>query len=284
MGSEALNQKFLYIPKIAWIASAILHGSVVFLFLAAQILDHFGIHLFNKPMIDTREMYQDYIQVDVVALPDQMFGEKTDTTLEVVEKPAAIVEPPAPEVEAAPPVEEADAMAEQIAAETEKKALQEKAKKEADAATKAKAEKQKAEQEKALKRLEAEASRDAAMKALAAAGKKGRAQLKGNKVSQGTGTTGKIGTPSDRWGSLLGQRIKENFTVFQRQNKKLQIVVFIRVFPNGRLREKRIVKPSPDAAFNAAALRAIDASQPLPVPDDPSLFDEGINLIMTPEE
>lgn len=280
MSSEALNQKFLYIPKAAVIASVVLHVSVVLMFVTVQVLDYFGVHLFKHPVINTKEIYQDFIQVDVVALPDQMFGEKTDTTLPVVEKPAAVEEPkPLAKTPEEPVLESPDQMVEQ-----DKKAQAEKVKKEAEAEKKAKAEKQKMEQEKALKRLQEEANRDAALKALAQkSGKKGRAQLKGNKVSQGTSATGLIGTPSDRWGSLLRQRILENFSVFQwQQKKKIQAIVFIRIFPNGRIRERKIVKPSLDPTYNASVLRAIDASQPLPIPDDPALLEEGVNLVFEP--
>ena len=284
MSSEALNQRFLFIPKSALLASAILHGLVLFSFITVKILDHFGIHLFSKPLLNTKELYQDFIQVDVVALPDQMFGEKVDTALPVVDKPAQAEEPkpvtkePEPEKIVAP-----DEMV-NPEVDAKKKAAAEKEKKVAEA--KAKAEKQKVEQENALKKLQEEASREAALKSLAAkSGKKGRASLKGNRLSQGTGTSGMVGTPSDRWGALLRQRILENLNLYQWQKKKgIEAVVFLRIYPNGRIRERKIVKPSMDSTYNASVLQAIDASQPLPVPDEASLYEEGINLVFRPEE
>jgi len=281
MSTEALNQRFLHIPKSALIASAILHGLVVLSLITVKILDHLGIHLFSKPLINTTEMYQDFIQVDMVALPDQMFGEKVDTTIPVVANPAA-AETPAEETKTPDP---AIAAPDDMVEPNAEKAKAEKAKKEAEVA-KVKAEKQKAEQEKALKKLQEEASREAALKALAQkAGQKGRAALKGNRVSQGTGTTGRIGTPSDRWGALLRTKILDNLNLYQWQKKKkIEAVVFLRILPNGRIRERKIVKASSDSTYNASILQAIDASQPLPVPDDPSLYDEGINLVFRPEE
>ena len=77
----------------------------------------------------------------------------------------------------------------------------------------------------------------------------------------------------------------ENLNLYQWQKKrKIEAVVFLRIFPNGRIRERKIVKASTDSTYNASVLQAIDASQPLPVPDEPSLYDEGINLVFRPEE
>lgn len=281
MSTEALNQRFLYIPKSALVASAILHGLAFFSIVTVKALDYFGIHLFSKPPINTREMYQDFIQVDMVALPDQMIGEKMDTSLPVVEK-AATAEEPKPETK---PAEEAPKMAapDEMVDPSVKKA-QEKAKKEAE--QKAKAEQQRKEQETALKKLQEEASREAALKALAQkAGKKGRTALKGNRLSQGTSTSGMVGTPSDRWGALLRQKILENLNLYQWQKKKgVEAIIFLRVYPTGRVRERKIVKASMDSTYNASVLQAIDASQPLPLPDDPTLYEEGINLVFRPEE
>lgn len=280
MSSDTLNQKFVYLPKAALFASAILHGGLFFLFVTAKVLDHFGLNLFRKPPIDTHSMYQDFIQVDVVALPDQMIGENVDTSQPVVETPAAEPEP-VPEAKAADTMESPDIMAEKI--EADKKAAEETKKKEA--AEKVRVEKEKQEREKALKKLAEEASREAALKSLAKSGQKGRGQLKGNKLSQGTATAGMIGTPADRWGSLLKQKIRENFSIFQWQRKKkLEAIVFIKIYPTGRVRERRIVKPSPDSTYNASVLQAIDASQPLPIPDDPTLYEDGINLVFRPED
>jgi len=283
MSTEALNKRYLYIPKRALIASAILHGFFILSMITVKVLDHFGIHLFAKPLINTQEMYQDFIQVDVVALPDQMIGEKFDASLPVVEKPAAAEEPKEETKAAEPAIPQPDDMVDPQA-EAKKAAEKDRIKKETEA--KAKAEKQKLEQEKALKKLQEEASREAALKSLAQkSGQKGRASLKGNRLSQGTGTSGKVGTPSDRWGALLRQKILENLNLYQWQKKKnIEAVVFLRIFPNGRIRERKIVKASSDSTYNNSVLQAIDASQPLPVPDEPSLYDEGINLVFRPEE
>lgn len=283
MSSEALNQKFLYIPKSALVASGILHGCALLFFVTVQILDHFGIHLFAKPLISTTAIYQDFIQVDVVALPDQMFGEQFDMSQPVVENPAKAIEPVpdanTPEAVTAEDMVEQDAMA-------EKKAAEEKAKKKEAQIAKEKAEAQKKEQEKALKRLQEEASREAALKSLAQkSGAKGRGQLKGNKVSQGTSTSGMIGSTSDRYGALVKQAIQQHFSIYAWQKKKaLVAVVSIKIFPNGRVRDRRLVKASPDSTFNSSVLQAIDAAQPLPIPDDLALLNDGITLEFRPQE
>lgn len=283
MSSEALNQKFLYIPKSALVASGILHGCALLFFVTVQVLGHFGIHLFAKPLMSTKEIYQDFIQVDVVALPDQMFGEQFDVSQPVVENPATSPEP-VPDAKALDEVKTDDMIAAEDAM-AEKKAAEEKAKKEAQVA-KEKAEKQKKEQEQALKRLAEEASREAALKSLAQkSGAKGRGQLKGNKLSQGTATSGMIGSPSDRYGALVKQAIQQHFSIYAWQKKKaLVAVVSIKIFPNGRVRDRRLVKASPDSTFNSSVLQAIDAAQPLPIPDDLALLNDGITLEFRPQE
>lgn len=280
MSSEALNQRFLYIPKSALVASAVLHVVVLLCFVTVQVLDHFGITLFAKPSVAVKQVYQDFIQVDVVALPDQMFGEQFDVTQPVVEKPATSDEP-LPDNESSQSATSEEMV--EAEAEAEKKAAEEKSRKEAQAA---KEKAQKVEQEKALKRLQEEARREAALKSLAQkSGTRGRSQLKGNKLSQGTATTGMIGSPADRYGALVKQAIQQHFSIYAWQKKKsLVAVVTIKIFPNGRVRDRRLVKASTDATFNSSVIQAIDAAQPLPVPEDLSLLEDEMTLEFRPEE
>ena len=54
------------------------------------------------------------------------------------------------------------------------------------------------------------------------------------------------------------------------QKKKNPVTVLhMEIFPNGRIRERKIVKKSTDSRFDNMVLSAVDQAQPLPVPDDP---------------
>src|SRR5262245_33866434 len=92
MSSEALNQKFLYIPRPALYASLIGHGLILLGLVTNAILEHFNIHLFRRNPV--KELYQDYIQVDVVGLPQNLIKDmpQTDATLPIVDKPATVKE------------------------------------------------------------------------------------------------------------------------------------------------------------------------------------------------
>lgn len=278
MSSEALNQRFVYIPKTALIGSLIFHFSLLLAFVTVKVLDHFGIHLFKPHPL---EIYQNYIQVDVVGLPDQLINEKktVDPTLQVVDKPKAVPEPaPKDVVKPEQPLKsEDDIMAEKKKAAKEEQKKKEEAKKLAD-------EKEKKERDKALKKLQEEAKREAALKALARNGKTGRSKLAGNMLSKGTGASGAIGTASDAYKALIYQRIKEHFNVYAWQRKKgLVSIVNFEILSNGRVRQKKVIKSSIDPLYNSAVLQAIDEAQPFPLPEDKSILNSGITIEFKPE-
>ena len=273
MSSEALNQKFIYIPTSALIISCVFHFCLLLAFVTVKVLDHFGIHLFKPHPL---EVYQNYIQVDVVGLPDQLINEKKsiDPTLPIVDKPKTVVEPAIKETEKPeePVKSDEDIMAEK------KKTAKEDAKRLAE-------EKEKKERDKALKKLQEEAKREAALKALAHNGKSGRSKMAGNMLSKGTGASGAIGSASDAYKALIYQRIKEHFRVYAWQRKKgLVSVVNFEILSNGRIRQKKVVKSSVDPLYNSAVLQAIDEAQPFPLPEDKSILNSGITIEFRPEE
>ncbi len=274
--SDTLNQRFVYIPPKAIFASILVHLSIPFLFLTAKILDNLGIPLFGPK--EAVKLYQNYIQVDVVALPDIQLKDlpSVDTRLPVVEKPKTEANP----VPIPTPVKDSMTLPDEKA-KAEKVA---KTKKEQEKRAEAeKLVKRKAEEEKALKRIEEDAKREAALKALSSGSKSGRAKMAGNTLAQGNAAVGAIGTARDRYQAMITQRIKENFNVFAWQKKKeLVSVVHLEIFPNGRVRVKHLVKNSLDPKFDSAVLQAVDASQPLPVPEDDSLLAGGITIEFRP--
>lgn len=274
-----MENQFWGIPKSALITSLLLHLVFPLFFLTVKVLNSMGYRLFPEKKI-LQEAYQSFIQVDVVALPDQLINDKTplDTTLPTVEKPQTVAE----EV----PKEETK---EDIIAENEEKAEKTKAKelkeKEELNLKKEKQEKKRlAEQEKAMKRMQEEAKREQAMKALAAkSGQKGRGKLKGNVLSQGTAAHGAIGSAKDRYTSLLIETIKQHFNIYLWQQKKnLSADVQFELFPTGRVRRKKVVRPSTDPLYDSAILKALDDAQPLPLPEDPLLLGEEYIITFNP--
>jgi len=274
--SEAVDQQgFIYVPRKIIIISLIVHVTLPMLYLGVVGLEKLGIKLFPASK-NPVEVYQNFIQVDMVALPDELMNQKVDIdpTLPIVEKASSAQEQVAAQ-------EEADAMhlAEEKAAAEKAKAEKEKK------ATEAAEKKAKIEKEKALKAMEREAEKENALKGLKEkAGEKGRQKISGNLLSKGTAMSGKVGTAKDRYSALVAMKIRENFNIFPWQKKKgLATNVYIEITAQGRIKEKKLMKQSRDPVFDAAVLQAIEASQPLPVPEDMSLVSDGIQLEFRPE-
>ncbi len=282
--SEAVQQEtgFIYVPRYFIIVSLVVHVAFPLFYGGVVVLEKFGIKLFSDKKANTIEIYQNFIQVDMVGLPDQLMNERTDVdpTLPIVDKAAQAQEKA--EAEAAAK-DEADAMhmAEEKAKEEKAKA----AKKEADEKTAVAEKKAKADKEKALKQMEREAAKEAALKGLKDTGsQKGRKAIAGNLKSQGTAMSGNVGTAKDRYAALVAMKIREHFNLYQWQKKKgLSTVVQIEITAQGRIKEKRLMKQSRDPVYDAAVMQAVEASQPLPVPDDMSLVSDGITLEFKPE-
>jgi len=280
MTSDILEHKFISIPKTAFIASVIFHGLILLMAVSTADLKWADIPFLSTHPIK-QEMYQSFIQVDVVSLPDQMLKDMlpVDTSAPVVDKQQKAKEPDAKQSATEQNMTIPDAKLKE--AETKKRAEELVAKK------KAEEKKLLADQDKALKQRAEEAKREQAMKALAdQKGKAGRKELKGNKQSQGNAVTGNIGEIRDKWVAQVYQAIKNNFNVFLWHNRKKELTVSIslQLFPTGRIRERKVLLKSSDATFDSAALQAVDQAQPYPLPEDPSVLNEAIVITLKPEE
>ncbi len=270
MSQGILQNDDFFVPRSALIASLILHLMIPTSWLTVKALEALGIHLF--PQNHIKEVYQQYVQVDLVGLPDVAVAdlENIDTTLPEVEKPAPIQK----QVEA-----EDDSMV----LEARQKAAAEKEK--ADRLEKAKQAAKDEEKKKALKAIEEEMKREQALKALSSNKEKGRLKLKGNIVSKGTAAVGNLGTPKDQFTGVVMSKIKEHFFIMPSQrNRGLTNTVHLELFPTGRVRSKKFVKGSSDSLFDSAVMQAIEDAQPLPIPEDLSLIQGGITVTFRAEE
>lgn len=268
MSTQTADNQFFFIPRAALIASLVLHALVPVSWLTVKTLEYFGIELF--PRTHMKDVYQEYVQVDLVALPDMAIKdlEKLDASLPEEDKPLAEEKPKA---EAAEDLMELEAK--QKAAEKEKAELAQKKAKEEQ------------EKKKALAKIEEEMKREAALKALARDGKRGRPKLKGNILSKGTAVVGNFGTPKDQYTSIVMAKIKERFYIMPSQQERgLTSTVHLELFPTGRVRSKRLLKSSRDSIYDSAVLQAIDDAQPLPIPEDLSLIQGGITVTFRAED
>lgn len=298
MTSEELNQRFIYTPRFFIYLSLTLHVFVLLSFWSSTTLNLFNLTLFGKKRELVKDVYQDFIQVDVVALPEQLLSEKlgfVDTTLPIVDKagaetkpPESVVPKPEEKIMPDPALLEQKRLEELKIQEEQQKRLEEMRKQEEAKKLKEQKELENKERDQALKRLQDEANREAALKSLAKEqkkGKEGRVTLKGNILSKGTGTTGKIGNATDRCLSLVKQKIKQHFNVYPWQIKKgLVSVVLINVRANGTVKDKKVMKPSKDSLYDSGLLQAIEEAQPLPIGEGCSFVDDGIAIEFRADE
>ena len=75
----------------------------------------------------------------------------------------------------------------------------------------------------------------------------------------------------------------EGFNIFSWQQKKgLVAEVALMLQANGRVKWRKITRPSQDLMYDSAVLQAIDEAQPFPVPEDKSLIADEIRINFKP--
>lgn len=275
---RVLEHRFLDVPLSAFGVSLLVHLGALLLFVSAPFLEQLGI---LKKKQFSSEMYQTFIQVDVVALPDLLPGQQKslDTSLPIVETPSTAEE----KVEEDTTSKKDDDVMTTEETKAEAKAKADAKKKAEEKAAFEKEKKRLAEQEKALKKLAEEAKREAALKALQGkAGKSGRQKLAGNKLSKGTSLTGAVGTAKDAYAGRVVEAIKEHFNIyFWQQKKGLSAVLRLEFYSNGKVKNRQIIKKSIDPTYDSAVLAAVDAAS-FPVPEDPAVIGDSFDITFNP--
>lgn len=228
----ALNRGF-YISLIA-------HASLI-LFMIIKV------SLFTKPEINLSEA----IRVDMVGLPEKYNPAEKSTDLpEKIEKPAErVVEEKKEEVKPEPKVE----------AKPEPKAKPEPDTVKLDKAK----QKQKSAFEK-LKKLSAiDKIRDQVQKEKTAA--EMAKILKGRMIAKGTAITGLDKIQSENYLVQLDALIKSKWQLPQWLiGKPLKTKVLVKIEPDGRVRDKKVVQTSGSPTYDEYCLQAIDKATPFP--------------------
>jgi TolA protein len=279
-----LEHRFFDVPLSAFGISLLVHLMALLLFISAPLLERVGI---LKKKQFSKDIYQTFIQVDVVALPDLLPGQRQslDTSVPLVESPAHEPVPAKEETaEKKDDVMTIEESREEAKARAEAKKKAEAIEKEkVKAREKEKEKKRAAEQEKALKKLAEEAKREAAVKALQSkAGTKGRQKISGNILSKGTALKGAIGTAKDQYTGRIVQAALEQFNVYSWQQKKgLKTVIHLELYSTGKVKSRQVVQRSVDPLYDSAVLQAIDQAT-FPAPEDPSVLSEGFDITFIP--
>jgi TonB family protein len=85
----------------------------------------------------------------------------------------------------------------------------------------------------------------------------------------------------DRYSGLIKAAIARYWLVPPNLDKNLTAIIAVRVAPGGTVLDAQVVKSSGNASLDQSALTAINKASPLPVPDDPNLFDQFRELRLT---
>ncbi|NBX91888.1 MAG: TonB family protein [Proteobacteria bacterium] len=268
---ETFKDEFIGIPRKALVLSLGLHVAAALTVLALSAIKAGSLSsLFSSKKL-SENMYQSFVQVDVVGLPDELANQKLNPLLPEVSNPSQQTE------------ETKNTSKTDTDIREEAKASKKPAQKNGESEKKREQDRKK-EQEAALKSALEEAKREQALKSLQnKSGQSGRGKIKGNILSQGTSSTGAIGNAKDKYIGVLTESIKQQFNVFSWQQKNgLVAEVKLMLLPNGRVKWRKIVKPSRDLLYDSAVLQAIDDAQPFPVPEDKNLLNDEITINFKP--
>lgn len=204
-----------------------------------------------------------YIQVDLVGLPDQLIKDKINPLLPETSKPVPSISSPPPKNTEVKSSQKTEDLAKAEAISLESKKTNKKSKIQA-----------------AMEELKREEALNALKSASSSAS---RGKIKGNKLSQGTSSIGTVGDAKDKYIGVLTESIKQQFNIFSWQKKEgLVAEVSLMLMGNGRVRWRKIIKPSRDVMFDSAVLKAIDDAQPFPIPEDKSLIAEEVRINFKP--
>lgn len=95
------------------------------------------------------------------------------------------------------------------------------------------------------------------------------AKYAGNQISEGTSLTGVDKLQHDQYLEKLDQHIKSRWQLPEwLAQKSFTAALLVKFDENGQLLDKRIIKSSGNRAFDDEAMRAVEASAPLPAPPE----------------
>jgi len=99
--------------------------------------------------------------------------------------------------------------------------------------------------------------------------KKNLPMFKGNQVTSGNSFTGMAGIASQEYWDLVKQHIQAYWMLPEWLSKlKLRARAVVMIDQDGRVRKREIYQSSGNPAFDDAALAAVDAASPFPVPPE----------------
>ena len=106
------------------------------------------------------------------------------------------------------------------------------------------------------------------------------------KARQAAAQAARAATVVDKYKALIRQRVNNNWSRPFGVAKGLKCVVHVRLTPSGEVLSATVVSSSGNPIFDRSVENAVYKAAPLPLPDDPSLFDNfrEIEFLFNPEE
>ncbi|MBI3545313.1 MAG: cell envelope integrity protein TolA, partial [Gammaproteobacteria bacterium] len=93
------------------------------------------------------------------------------------------------------------------------------------------------------------------------------------KARQDAARAARAATEVDKYKALIRQRVSRSWSRPQGTSKGLKCVVSVRLTPSGEVLAASVVRSSGDSLFDRSVENAVYKSAPLPLPADPTLFD-----------
>ena len=106
------------------------------------------------------------------------------------------------------------------------------------------------------------------------------------KSRQQAAHTARTASEVDKYRSLIRQRVSRSWNRPMGVAKGLKCVVSVRLAPGGEVLSANVVRSSGNATFDRSVENAVYKAAPLPLPEDPSLFNNfrEIEFLFNPEE
>ncbi len=106
------------------------------------------------------------------------------------------------------------------------------------------------------------------------------------KARQDAARNARAATEVDKYKALIRQRVSRSWSRPMGTAKGLKCVVSVRLTPTGEVLAASVVRSSGDSVFDRSVENAVYKSAPLPLPADPTLFDNfrEIEFLFNPEE
>ena len=106
------------------------------------------------------------------------------------------------------------------------------------------------------------------------------------KTRQQAAQSARAATAVDKYRALIRQRVSQSWNRPVGVAKGLKCVVNVRLAPGGEVLSAKVVRSSGNAVFDRSVENAVYKAAPLPLPEDPTLFDNfrEIEFLFSPEE